>query len=128
MYIQSGANSGEDMRLEFREVNQTTIGVLGMSCLTRQDAEQAMDQVKQALYFTNDFRSAIGAKQNRLEYTAKGNMNYSENLTSAESLIRDTDMSTEMTEFSKQNILLQAAQSMLSQANSSQQSILQLLQ
>ena len=55
-------------------------------------------------------------------------MNYSENLTSAESLIRDTDMSTAMTEFSKQNVLMQAAQSMLSQANSAPQGVLQLLQ
>ncbi|MBO4953386.1 MAG: hypothetical protein J6C99_10850 [Lachnospiraceae bacterium] len=128
MYIQSGANSGEDMQLEFREVNQETTGVYGMNCLTREDAVQAMEQVREALRFTNDFRSAIGAKQNRLENTLRGNMNYSENLTSAESLIRDTDMSTAMTEFSKQNVLMQAAQSMLSQANSAPQGVLQLLQ
>lgn len=128
MYIQSGANSGENMQLEFREVNQETTGVYGMNCLTREDAVQAMEQVREALRFTNDFRSAIGAKQNRLENTLRGNMNYSENLTSAESLIRDTDMSTAMTEFSKQNVLMQAAQSMLSQANSAPQGVLQLLQ
>ena len=73
-------------------------------------------------------RSLLGAIQNRLEYTINNLENYSENLTSAESQIRDTDMATEMVDYSKNNILQQAAQSMLAQANQSTQGVLNLLQ
>ena len=73
-------------------------------------------------------RAGLGALQNRLEYTIDNLENYSENLTSAESQIRDTDMATEMTNYTKNNILQQAAQSMLAQANQSTQGVLSLLQ
>ena len=71
---------------------------------------------------------SLGATQNRLEYTMNNLQTASENLTSAESRIRDTDMAEEMTEFTKNNILNQSAQAMLSQANQLPQGILQLLQ
>ena len=73
-------------------------------------------------------RSKLGAIQNRLEYTVKVDDNTSENLQSAESRIRDTDMAEEMTKYSKESILQQAATSMLAQANQSNQGVLSLLQ
>lgn len=127
-YIQSGANEGEDMMLEFDEVNCSTLGIKGVSCLTRKDAERCMTSVQNALLKLNNHRSRIGAKQNRLEYTLAANKNYSENLTSAESLIRDTDMSNEMVNYSKHNILEQVSQSMIAQANQQRSSILSLIQ
>ena len=73
-------------------------------------------------------RSKLGAIQNRLEYTIKVDDNTAENLQSAESRIRDTDMADEMTRFSKESILQQAATSMLAQANQANQGVLSLLQ
>ena len=72
-------------------------------------------------------RSALGAVQNRLEHTISNLDNVAENTTSAESAIRDTDMATEMVNYSKNNILAQAGQSMLAQANQSNQGVLSLL-
>lgn len=73
-------------------------------------------------------RSYFGASQNRLEHAYANNKNTEENTTAAESRIRDTDMATEMVDFSKNNILAQVGQSMLAQANQSTQGILSLLQ
>ncbi len=70
----------------------------------------------------------MGAYQNRLEYTINNLENYSENLTNAESVIRDTDMATAMTQMAKDNILEQVSQAMISQANQNQQGVLSLLQ
>ena len=85
-------------------------------------------EVQSAIKAVSAQRSKLGAVQNRLEYTINNLENYSENLTSAESGIRDTDMAEEMVSYSKNNILQQAAQSMLAQANQSNQGVLSLLQ
>ena len=87
-----------------------------------------MSKISAAIKTVSAARSELGAKQNRLNYTINNLENYSENLTSAESQIRDTDMATEMTNYTKNNILQQAAQSMLAQANQSTQGVLSLLQ
>ena len=87
-----------------------------------------MTTVTDAVKTVSDTRSQLGAIQNRLDYTINNLNNYSENLTSSESNIRDTDMATEMVNYSKNNILQQAAQSMLAQANQSTQGVLNLLQ
>ena len=84
--------------------------------------------VDDAITEINSFRSTFGAQQNRLESTINNLNTTSENLASAESRIRDTDMASEMSEFNKQNILVQAATAMLAQANQAPQSILSLLQ
>ena len=84
--------------------------------------------VQAAIKSVSKQRSALGAVQNRLEYTVNNLQNYSENLTDAESRIRDTDMAAEMVNYSKANIVQQAAQSMLAQANQSNQGVLSLLQ
>lgn len=90
-------------------------------------ANAAIDKIKTAIDTVSTYRATLGAAQNRLEHTI-ANLNVtSENITAAESRIRDTDMADEMTNYTKNNILLQAAQSMLSQANSAPQGVLNLL-
>jgi len=90
-------------------------------------AQSSISVVKTALQNVSTMRSALGAVQNRLEHTIKNLDNVVENTTSAESTIRDTDMASEMVRFSNNNILAQAGQSMLAQANQSNQGVLSLL-
>ena len=84
--------------------------------------------ITSAIKVVSAARSELGAKQNRLEYTVNNLTTTNENLTAAESQIRDTDMATEMINYTKNNILQQASQAMLAQANQQPQAILQLLQ
>ena len=92
------------------------------------DAKGAIDSIKSGIKILNDQRASLGAQQNRLEHTVSNLDNISENTSSAESRIRDTDMADEMVNYSKNNILAQAGQSMLAQANQSNQGVLSLLQ
>jgi len=119
-----GANNGEDMAITVK-VN-VTIGDLKVA--SNASANQTITSVQRAIKSVSAQRSALGAVQNRLEYTVNNLQNYSENLTDAESRIRDTDMASEMVNYSKANIVQQAAQSMLAQANQSNQGVLSLLQ
>ena len=91
------------------------------------DATSKTADVEAAIKTINSTRATFGAQQNRLEYTANNLGTTSENLTAAESRIRDTDMASEMTKLSSRNIITQASQAMLSQANQSQQNVLSLL-
>ena len=90
-------------------------------------ATYAVDSIENAIKTVSEQRSVLGAVQNRLEHTIKNLDNVVENTTSAESQIRDTDMATEMVKYSNANILSQAGQSMLAQANQSNQGVLSLL-
>ena len=92
------------------------------------DANKGMAVIEKAITNVSDYRATLGAAQNRLEHTVNNLNVTSENITAAESRIRDTDMADEMTAFTKNNILAQAAQSMLAQANAQPQGILSLLQ
>ena len=92
------------------------------------NAKNAGDTIKEAIQKVSTQRSALGAVQNRLEHTINNLDNVVENTTSAESQIRDTDMATEMVKYSNNNILAQAGQAMLAQANQSNQGVLSLLQ
>ena len=107
------------------------IGIKASNCtVTGKDgskALKAMDTIKTALENVSKQRSDLGAIQNRLEHTIKNLDNVVENTQSAESLIRDTDMATEMVKYSNNNILAQAGQSMLAQANQTNQGVLSLL-
>ena len=108
----------------------TTLGVntLKTSGLTSEDgATGAIKTIASAIATVSKQRSALGAVQNRLEHTIANLDNVVENTTAAESRIRDTDMASEMVEFSKNNILAQAGQSMLAQANAAKQGVLSLL-
>lgn len=99
-----------------------------MNVLTEDSATEAIGRVSYALNYLTEKRSIYGAYQNRLEYNIAINKNTEENMTSAESRIRDTDMSQEMVKYAKHSILSQAGQSMMAQANQSTQGILSLLQ
>ena len=128
-YLQVGANEGEHMEITIVTMNKNKLlGADDLSMASHGSASEAMSKISSAIKLVSNARSELGAKQNRLEYTINNLENYSENLTSAESTIRDTDMATEMSTYTKSNILQQAAQSMLSQANQSTQGVLSLLQ
>ena len=109
-------------------MDAATIGVSGLSVSTQTAAETSICTVQKAIACVSGQRSALGAVQNRLEHTVSNLDNISENTSSAESRIRDTDMAEEMVTYSKNNILAQAGQSMLAQANQSNQGVLSLLQ
>lgn len=129
-FLQVGANAGENMEITIKTMNTTTLKLTSadVSVSSHALAASAMSKISLAIKTVSAARSELGAKQNRLNYTINNLENYSENLTSAESQIRDTDMATEMTNYTKNNILQQAAQSMLAQANQSTQGVLSLLQ
>jgi flagellin len=126
--LQVGANQGELLKIKISGTSLKKLGLTATSVKTAKSASAAIKQIQSAIKIVSAQRSLLGAIQNRLEYTINNLENYSENLTSAESQIRDTDMATEMVNYSKNNILQQAAQSMLAQANQSNQGVLSLLQ
>ena len=128
--FQIGANGVEDQRvtLSVGDMSSTSIGVGGADVSTQDAANKAIDMVDAAVKTVSMQRAGLGALKNRLEYTVNNLTTTNENLTAAESQIRDTDMATEMINYTKNNILQQASQAMLAQANQQPQAILQLLQ
>lgn len=127
--FQVGANSGQTITVTFcsMQASSLTVSSISASVGTTADATAAISVVDNALAAVSKERSKLGAVQNRLEHTIANVDNAAENLTSAESRVRDVDMAKEMMNFSKNNILQQAAQSMLSQANQQPQNVLSLL-
>ena len=128
LWIQSGANAGDGMYLKIDTMNTNILGINDLDASTQSGALSAIKMVDTALEKVSANRSRIGAQQNRLEHTIDNENNIVENTTAAESRIRDADMATEMMKFTKDNILQQAGQAMLSQTNQSRQGILSLLQ
>lgn len=129
MKLQVGALSGQSIDFSIANMCATMIGLqttLSVSTFTK--AGSYMKSVQDAIEVVSKQRSAMGAIQNRLEHTIANLDTTSENTQSAESRIRDTDMASEMVTYSKNNILAQAGQSMLAQANQSTQGVLSLLQ
>lgn len=129
MKLQVGALSGQSIDFSIANMCATKIGLkktLSVSTFTK--AGSYMKSVQNAIEVVSKQRSAMGAIQNRLEHTIANLDTTSENTQSAESRIRDTDMASEMVEYSKNNILAQAGQSMLAQSNQSTQGVLSLLQ
>lgn len=128
--FQIGANGVEDQRvtLNVNDMSASAIGVANADVSTQDAANKAIDMVDTAVKTVSMQRAGLGALQNRLEYTVNNLTTTNENLTAAESQIRDTDMATEMINYTKNNILQQASQAMLAQANQQPQAILQLLQ
>jgi flagellin len=125
--LQVGAHSQNVISISISGLAAGTIGISGISVSTKDKAASAIGKVSNAIKNVSSQRSALGAIQNRLEHTIKNLDNVVENTTAAESQIRDTDMASQMVEFSKNNILAQAGQSMLAQANQSNQGVLSLL-
>ncbi|MER2121810.1 MAG: flagellin [Solibacillus sp.] len=122
-----GANESQSIELSIDDMTAGTLGVSKVSISSQTNADTAITTINKALSTVSTQRSALGAVQNRLEHTINNLGATSENLTAAESRIRDTDMAKEMMGFTKNNILMQAAQSMLAQANQQPQGVLQLL-
>ncbi|WP_333859923.1 flagellin N-terminal helical domain-containing protein [Clostridium sp.] len=150
--FQIGANTGQLMALSINDMRAAALGITGnagqagftstngvtdgttdikqeaaLNVMTKDDATNSLDTLDSALATVSAERGKLGAVQNRLEHTINNLGTSSENLTSAESRIRDVDMAKEMSTYSKNNILSQAAQAMLAQANQQPQQVLQLL-
>ena len=124
-FLQIGANSAQGISVTISKTSWSAVSVTATSGSANSSKLSVVDQM---LSKVSTMRSKLGAIQNRLEYTVKVDDNTAENLQSAESRIRDTDMADEMTRFSKESILQQAATSMLAQANQANQGVLSLLQ
>ncbi|MCI8659355.1 MAG: flagellin [Lachnospiraceae bacterium] len=117
-----------DVEMSKANVASALLPSMNISGTSTVVANAAIDTINAAINAVSSYRAKLGAAQNRLEHTVNNLKVTSENITSAESRIRDTDMADEITAFTKNNILLQASQSMLAQSNSVPQSILSLLQ
>ena len=128
--LQIGANEGQTMSFTLDDMSADALGVgVGKVDLSKQEtAKTATTTIDAAIKKVSKARGQMGAVQNRLEHTINNLDTASENLQTSESRIRDTDMAKEMVEYSKNNILMQAGQSMLAQANQSNQGVLTLLQ
>ncbi|WP_044749220.1 flagellin [Bacillus alveayuensis] len=125
--FQVGANSGQVISLSITAMDTTGLGIGSISVGSNASASASMSLLDAAIEKVSSERSKLGAYQNRLEHTINNLGTASENLTAAESRIRDVDMAKEMMEFTKNNILSQAAQAMLAQSNQMPQGVLQLL-
>ena len=128
--LQIGANEGQTMEFTIDDMSAAALGVAGnkVDLATQDGAQKATTTIDAAIKKVSAQRSKLGAVQNRLEHTIANLDTASENTQTSESRIRDTDMAEEMVAYSKNNILLQAGQSMLAQANQSNQGVLSLLQ
>ncbi|OEH86791.1 flagellin [Desulfuribacillus stibiiarsenatis] len=128
LQLQIGANAGQKIAVTIGEMGTSGLSLTGLSVLNHDDASTAIDTVNTAIEAVSSLRSKLGALQNRLEHTMNNLATARENLTAAESRIRDADMALEMTDFTRNNIINQAATAMLAQANQLPQGVLQLLQ
>lgn len=126
--IQTGTNAGDTLSLSIGDMDATALGVAGAAVDTQANASAAITTVQGAINTVSTQRANLGAIQNRLEHKINNLDTSSENLQAAESRIRDIDMASEMTQFTQTSILVQAATSMLAQANSAPQNVLKLLQ
>ncbi len=128
--LQIGANEGQTMNFTIEDMSARSLGVDGnkVDLSTQEGAQRATTTIDGAIKKVSQARGRMGAIQNRLEHTIANLDTAAENTQNAESRIRDTDMASEMVEYSKNNILAQAGQSMLAQANQSTQGVLSLLQ
>ena len=125
--LQVGAESGQTIKFAITSMRCSSLGLDGVTAEDKDAADELNDRVKAAIETVSKQRSDLGAIQNRLEHTIRNLDNVVENTTAAESQIRDTDMAAEMVKFSNNNILAQAGQAMLAQANQSNQGVLSLL-
>ena len=130
LHVGADADMTNKITVDIDVMNSANLGVKGLNVTdaTGTAATYAVDAISDAIAKVSSQRSALGAVQNRLEHTIDNLDNIVENTTTAESRIRDTDMAEEMVEYSKNNILAQAGQSMLAQANQANQGVLTLLQ
>ena len=130
LHVGADADMTNKINVEIDSMDSASLGIKGLSIMddSGNAATYAVDAISDAISKVSSQRSSLGAVQNRLEHTINNLDNVVENTTTAESRIRDTDMASEMVNYSKNNILAQAGQSMLAQANQSTQGVLSLLQ
>ena len=133
MWFHIGSNMDQRMQVFIGTMSATALGIREMgseeklTLATPEDANRAIGVIDEALKKINKQRADLGAYQNRMEYTVKGLNIAAENLQASESRIRDTDMASQMVEFTKNSVLQQAGTAMLAQANSQSQNVLSLL-
>lgn len=128
MGIQIGTNEGQELDVRIATINLKTLGLSKVDCSTFENATEFLNHITDSIKYVSEARSRLGAYQNRLEYTI-GTLDISEeNMTAAYSRIMDADMAEEMTEYSKNQVLVQAGTNMVAQANERPSSVLQLLQ
>ena len=130
--LQVGTKASQSIKAGLTDMRAVALGLQGtngstLNVSTREKANAAINVLDNAVQKALDQQTTIGSIESRLEYTASNLTTASENVTSSESTIRDADMAKEMTEYTKNNVLLQAAQSMLAQANQNSSSVLSLL-
>ena len=125
--LQVGSLKGQTIKISISNMNAATLGVSGLTVDKNSTAGESMSKIQAAIDKVSTQRSNLGALQNRLEHTINNLDTTSENTSAAESRIRDTDMAEEMVQYSKNNILSQAGNSMLAQANQQTQGVLSLL-
>lgn len=126
--FQVGANEGQTIKITMQSMRASALKISTVSLSSQGGASAAIKVIDSAINTVSAFRAKLGAVQNRLEHTIANVDNAAENLQSAESRIRDTDMAKEMMEFTRTNVLSQATQSMLAQANAKPNQVLSLLQ
>lgn len=127
LQIQVGANSGQTIGISLSTLTTESLGLEGVNLLTRDNADKAIDIFDKAIDRVSLVRAKYGASINRFEYTIDNLQNYDENLTAAESRIRDADMAQEMMNYTKYSLLSQVAEMMMAQANQQAKSVLWLL-
>ncbi|MCR5517569.1 MAG: hypothetical protein K6F17_03255 [Lachnospiraceae bacterium] len=125
--LQIGALEGQSLSVDMKTVNTATLGINALDVSSYETAGESITAIHEAVAKVSDHRAYLGAIQNRLEHTIRNLQATSEKTSAAESLIRDTDMAGTMVEYSKDNILAQAGQSMLAQANQQNQGVTNLL-
>ena len=128
--LQIGDTSADfnQMKVSVGDMHTKALGIDGIDISNQAGAKAAVDKIKAAINTVSSTRGDLGAIQNRLEHTINNLSVTSENMTAAESRIRDVDMANEMMAYTKNNILVQSSQAMLAQANQIPQGVLQLLQ
>ena len=125
--IQAGANAGQTIDLTMNDMSADAIGIIDASIATRDEADASISTLDAAIKSVSMERSRLGAYQNRMEHAYNVNVNTAENVTAAESRIRDADIAKEMMNFTKANILQQAAQYAMAMHMQTAQGMLQLL-
>ena len=128
LQIGDTADDFNKMNVEVADMSANGLGIAGLSIMNETSASNSIQKIKDAINSVSTARAGMGALQNRLEHTINNLDVAAENLSAANSRIRDTDMAKEMMNYTKMNVLVQSAQAMLAQANQQPQSVLQLLQ
>lgn len=126
-WIQCSGVPGDGLDIKTERINSKILGIKNIDVSTFEGAKEALEPINQAGLKVSSIRSSLGAYQNRLEHSYDNNMNKAENTQAAESRIRDTDMASEMVRLSKDNILEQVGNSIMAQANQSNQGVLSIL-